>query len=61
MFFHLANNEVNVSLGGNTQKLLDNNINLKEVRSNQFIKTHPVAVLPLTQNKYRSWLVSPSP
>lgn len=38
--FPLANNEVNVSLGGNTQKLLDNNINLKE-EIESLIKTHP--------------------
>ncbi|PQJ77447.1 NAD(P)/FAD-dependent oxidoreductase [Polaribacter glomeratus] len=38
--FPLANNEVNVSLGGNTQKLLDNNINLKE-EIESIIKTHP--------------------
>jgi flavin-dependent dehydrogenase len=38
--FPLANNQVNVSLGGNTQKILDSDINLKdEIES--IIKTHP--------------------
>jgi flavin-dependent dehydrogenase len=38
--FPLANNEVNVSLGGNTQNIFENNINLKdEIES--IIKTHP--------------------
>jgi len=38
--FPLANNEANVTLGGNTQKLLDNNINLKD-EIETIIKKHP--------------------
>ncbi|SDR70921.1 Dehydrogenase (flavoprotein) [Polaribacter sp. KT25b] len=37
--FPLPNNEVNVTLGGNTQKILDNNINLK-VEIESVIKNH---------------------
>ncbi|WP_339661905.1 NAD(P)/FAD-dependent oxidoreductase [uncultured Polaribacter sp.] len=38
--FPLPNNEVNVTLGGNTQKIIDNNINLKD-EIEAFIKNHP--------------------
>jgi len=38
--FPLVNNEVNITLGGNTHKILENNINLKE-EITSIIKNHP--------------------
>lgn len=53
--FPLPNNEVNVTLGGNTQQILDNSINLKdEIES--IIKNHPkIAPKFINGQQISSW------